>query len=90
MREEGVSMVNAINSSAAPRGGFAQRVLYHRCRLGWTQAQLAERIGISRAAICTYETMTSEPTLTVLVRLARVLGVTTDHLLGVEESGDPR
>ena len=67
------------------RKGFSQRVLYHRCRMGLTQAQLAARVGVSRAAIGTYETTSSEPTLRVLIGLAKALGVSTDQLLGLDD-----
>lgn len=50
-----------------------------------TQEQLAERLGITKSLISAYETGIRSPSLDVLVKLARLLGVTTDFLLGIEK-----
>ncbi len=50
---------------------------------GLTQRKLAERVWVDPSTIALYEMGDRSPSLEVLVRLARVLGVTTDYLLGV-------
>ncbi len=47
-----------------------------------TQKQLGERVYVEASTIALYEAGDRSPSLEVLVRLARVLGVTTDYLLG--------
>ncbi|MCB9673942.1 MAG: helix-turn-helix domain-containing protein [Alphaproteobacteria bacterium] len=48
---------------------------------GWTQSQLAEHSGVPRPTIATLESGSANPTMGVLVRIARALGVTIDELV---------
>ena len=48
----------------------------------WTQMQLAEKTGISRAAISKYETNDREPDIRTLIVLANVFQVSLDELVG--------
>ena len=57
------------------------RIAILRISKGWSQAELARRIGISASAVGMYEQGRREPSLGLLVRLAQELGVTTDYLL---------
>ena len=63
-----------------------KRMRDRRRELGITQAQLAEMVGTAQARISQIENGESEPSIDVLMRLARALGVTTDYLLGMGES----
>ena len=49
-----------------------------------TQGQLAQRVGVTRSMISAYETDIRFPQPKTLIRLASVLGTTTDYLLCVE------
>lgn len=51
-----------------------------------TQRELAEKTGLTEAAISRYVNGTREPRGEVLVRMATVLGVTTDYLLGASQA----
>ena len=51
---------------------------------GMTQSELGEKIGASKAVVSKFETGTGTPTYDVLIRIARLFGVTTDYLLGLE------
>lgn len=53
-----------------------------------SQKQLAQRIGIDSSTIALYETGDRNPSLPVLIKLSRTLGVTTDYLLGVSDKKD--
>ena len=57
-----------------------------RAEKGWSQAELARRIGVSTSAVGMYEQGRREPSLNLLVRLAQEFGVTTDYLLMGENS----
>ncbi len=48
-----------------------------------TQAELAERVGVTGATISTYEVGTRMPSYEVLIALAQVFKVSTDNLLGL-------
>lgn len=57
------------------------RIAILRVEKGWSQAELAKRIGVSASAVGMYEQGRREPSLALLVCLAQTLGVTTDYLL---------
>lgn len=58
-----------------------------RKRAGYTQEQLAEKVGVSRAAIARYEAGEIEPSLKTLMLLSDALNSSTDALLGRERPG---
>lgn len=64
------------------RKDFGARIRIMRKSLGLTQADLAKKIGVTKQAITTYETGIREPSFKNLIKLSRVLNVTTDWLLG--------
>lgn len=63
------------------RKRFGARLRMVRQLLGLTQAELAEKIGMSKQAITLYETGRREASYKSLVSLSRALNVTTDWLL---------
>ena len=66
------------------------RIAILRISKGWSQAELARRIGVSASAIGMYEQGRREPSLGLLVRLAEEFGTTTDYLLmGEISASDP-
>lgn len=50
------------------------RIKVLRAELDWTQANLAERLGVSRQAINAIETGRHEPSLSLAFRIARAFG----------------
>ena len=48
-----------------------------------SQDQLAQRVGVTSSIIAFYELGEGVPALPTLIKLSRVLGVTTDYLLGL-------
>lgn len=66
----------------AAREGLGGRVVAFRKAKGFTQAELAEAVGLSRRMIAHYESRPSNPPAAVLMRLADVLEVGVDELLG--------
>ncbi len=59
------------------------RLVAFRRAAGFTQSQLADRIGVSRRRISYYERETEHPPTTILPKLAVALGVSTDEILNV-------
>lgn len=51
---------------------------------GWTQAELARRLNISKNGVNTWEQGFSMPSPHFLVELAKIFSVSTDYLLGIE------
>lgn len=69
---------------------LGMRIAILRISKGWSQAELARRIGVSTSAVGMYEQGRREPSLGLLVRLAQELGTTTDYLLmGETPASDP-
>lgn len=62
----------------------AERIKALREARGWTQAELARRMNITRNGVNSWEQGLSMPSPTCLVDLARLFSVSTDYLLGVE------
>lgn len=60
---------------------LGMRIAFLRASKGWSQAKLAQRIGVSTSAVGMYEQGRREPSLDLLVRLAQEFGVSTDYLL---------
>lgn len=64
---------------------FAVKLKTLRGSKGLTQQQLAERLNITKSLISAYETSVRMPSLDILAKLSRILGVSTDFLLGIEK-----
>ena len=61
---------------------FATRLKAARLKAGLSRKALADMLNISQAAVGLYENCKREPPLFPLVKLSRILGVTTDWLTG--------
>lgn len=59
-----------------------------RERKGKTQAELAEYLGMTGAAISAYEKGISVPSLPVIIQIASFLGVSIDWLCGIEKNNE--
>ena len=64
---------------------FGNKIKTLRQQNGLTQAQLAERLGLTKSVISAYETGLRMPSYDILISLARVFKVSTDFLLGLEQ-----
>ena len=61
---------------------LGKRIMQHRKRLGMTQDQLAERLGVTAQAVSKWENDQSCPDISIIPKLAGIFGITTDALLG--------
>lgn len=64
---------------------FSQRLKQLRAEKHLTQAQVAQRIGVTASMVSSYETDIRLPSYEVLVKIANVFGVTIDYLLCQED-----
>ena len=60
---------------------LAEKITLLRKRNGWSQEELAEKVGVSRQAISKWESAQSTPDLKRVMALSEVFGVSTDMLL---------
>ena len=61
---------------------LGKRIMENRKKLGLTQDQLAEKLGVTAQAVSKWENDLSCPDITILLKLAEIFGTTTDTLLG--------
>ncbi len=55
-----------------------------RIKEDMTQAQLAQKLGLTKSVISAYETSLRLPSYDVLIHIAKIFNVSTDYLLGLE------
>ena len=60
---------------------LADKLIDLRKRSGWSQEDLAERLGVSRQSISKWEGAQSVPDMNRILKLSEIFGVTTDYLL---------
>lgn len=51
---------------------------------GWSQVELAKRLKVAKQTVSNWENENIQPSIEMLIRLAKIFGVTTDYLLGLE------
>ena len=66
-----------------------QEILILRSRAGWTQAELARRIGTTQRTVAAWETGASVPRKAMRVRIARAFGLPDESLLSEEAEDAP-
>ncbi len=60
---------------------LADKIVNLRKKNGWSQEELAEKMGVSRQAVSKWEGAQTVPDLEKILALGRLFGVTTDYLL---------
>ena len=64
---------------------LGQKINELRIAMGWSQVQLAEKLSISKQTVSNWENENIQPSIEMLVRLAKLFHVSTDYLLGLEQ-----
>ena len=67
---------------------IADKIVSLRKRAGWSQEELAEKLGVTRQSVSKWEGAQSVPDMDKVVSLSRLFGVTTDYLLKDELEED--
>jgi molybdate-binding protein/transcriptional regulator with XRE-family HTH domain len=65
------------------------RVRFFRNQRGWSQAELAEKAGISRTAVSAIEGRRLVPSVSAALGLAKALGCTVEELFGAAGKAEP-
>lgn len=65
---------------------LGQQINELRIAMGWSQVQLAEKLNISKQTVSNWENENIQPSIEMLVRLAKVFRVSTDYLLGLDKA----
>lgn len=64
---------------------LADKIIDERKKNGWSQEDLADRLGVSRQAVSKWESAQSVPDLQRILEMSKLFGVSTDYLLKDEE-----
>ncbi|MFS9449917.1 helix-turn-helix transcriptional regulator [Streptococcus cristatus] len=64
---------------------FSERLKDLRRQAGLTQVEVAEKLGISQPAYASWERGVKKPTQENLVKIAQILNVSVDYLIGNSE-----
>ena len=67
---------------------FGEMLKSLRQKAGFTQKQLADKMGITSSVVSYYELSERNPSPETLIKLASIFHVTTDYLLGVQKNPD--
>ena len=67
--------------------GLTTRLRELRAEQGWSQGELAERLGVSRQTVNAIETEKYMPSLPLALALARFFGTTVEGMFDDTESG---
>lgn len=62
---------------------LGQRINELRTALRWSQVELAKRLGVAKQTVSNWENENIQPSIEMLIQLAKLFGVTTDYLLGL-------
>lgn len=63
---------------------LGQRIYEIRTAYGWTQVELAKRIGVAKQTVSNWENENIQPSIDMLIRLSKLFNVTADYLLGLD------
>lgn len=63
---------------------FGNNLKTLRLQNGLTQAQVAQKLGVTKSVISAYETGLRLPSYDILINISKIFRVSTDYLLGLE------
>lgn len=62
---------------------IGEKILNLRKARGWSQEELAERVGVTRQAVSRWESCSAKPDADKIIALCALFGVSSDYLLGL-------
>ena len=60
---------------------LADKIIENRKKNGWSQEELADRLGVSRQSVSKWEGAQAVPDMKKIVQMSEIFGVSTDYLL---------
>ena len=78
------AMAQSGRPASKPRSEIGERIAQARIKLGLSQRELAEKLGITQQSVTALERRDSIPRSDTLLKLCDALGVTANDLLGME------
>lgn len=65
---------------------LGQRIMEQRICSGWSQVELAKRLGVAKQTVSNWENENVQPSIDMLINIAKIFHVTTDYLLGLDDN----
>ena len=59
-----------------------ERIRELRLAAGFSQVELAEKLGVSKQSVSNWENDNIQPSIEMLVKISRIFNVSTDFILG--------
>ena len=60
---------------------LADKIIENRKKNGWSQEELADKLGVSRQSVSKWEGAQAVPDMKKILQLSELFGVSTDYLL---------
>ena len=60
-----------------------EKIYELRMSFGWTQVQLAQKLGVTKQTVSNWENDNIQPSIDMLVKISKAFNVSTDYLLGL-------
>lgn len=64
---------------------LGQRICEIRTAHGWSQVELSKKLGVAKQTVSNWENDNIQPSIEMLIRLAKTFSVSTDYLLGLDQ-----
>lgn len=68
---------------------FSENLKKYRKNIGFSQSDLAERLGVKPNTISNYEKGVSQPDIDMLIKIIKILDTSADLLLGLNDTSVP-
>lgn len=62
---------------------LSKRIYEIRMSFGWTQVQLAQKVGVTKQTVSNWENDNIQPSIDMLIKISKIFNVSTDYLLGL-------
>ena len=62
---------------------LSKRIYELRLSFGWTQVQLAQKLGVTKQTVSNWENDNIQPSIDMLIKISKAFNVSTDYLLGL-------
>ena len=62
---------------------LGKRINELRLSFGWTQVQLAQKLGVTKQTVSNWENDNIQPSIDMLIKLSKIFNKPTDYLLGL-------
>ena len=62
---------------------LSKRIYELRLSFGWTQVQLAQKLGVTKQTVSNWENDNIQPSIDMLIKLSKIFNTSTDYLLGL-------